>query len=174
MPSPKKARTVFSPESGALLLTAEESARYLHYHPVSIRRLVGKGHLRPSYRVGRALLFLREELDRFKRTSAAASMKGDAKPVPALAAAAPLPEGLRAVVVVRVQGRETVFSRPQAFRWDDVPAIRAEVRSKHGDASFFIAIAAPDGSGFELSFHSEQRRLPHHQALSSQRQGLRP
>jgi hypothetical protein len=165
MPNPKKARTMFAPESGAMLLTAEESARYLHYHPVSIRRLVVKGQLRPCYRVGRALLFLQEELDRFKRTSAAAVTKGDAKPVRGLAATAPPPEGLRAVVVVRAQGRETVFSRPQAFRWDDVPAIRAKVRSKHGDAAFFIAVAAPDGSGFELAFHPDGREIPHHGAL---------
>ncbi|MDD5657829.1 MAG: helix-turn-helix domain-containing protein [Elusimicrobia bacterium] len=169
MPSPKKARTMFAPGSGAMLMTAEESARYLHYHPVSIRRLVVKGGLRPSYRVGRALLFLRDELDRFKRTSAAAAKKGAAHPVAALAATASLAEGMGAVVVVRVQGRETVFSRPQAFRWDDVPAIRAKVRAKHGDASFFIAIAAPDGSGFELAFHPDGSKIPHLKSLIRRR-----
>ncbi len=133
---------MFDPDSGAMLLTAEEAARYLHYHPVSIRRLVLKGRLRPNYRVGRALLFLRDELDRFKR--------GGAALVPESA-----PQGtMRATVSLRRKGKESVLSRLETFRWEDVPGIRA----KHGDAPFLISVESPDGSGYELSFHPPHSR----------------
>jgi hypothetical protein len=137
----KKTGAVFAPDSGAMLLTAEESARYLNYHPVSIRRLVGRGDLHPHSRVGRALLFMREELDRFKFGSAWAAKKSGVERsfTPPIAASAQ--EGMRAVVVVRVKGKETVFERLKAFQWEDVASIRAKVRSKHGNASFFIAVA---------------------------------
>lgn len=137
---------MFDPDSGAMLLTAEEAARYLHYHPVSIRRLVLKGRLRPNYRVGRALLFLRDELDRFKR--------GGAPLAPGST-----PQGtMRATVSLRHKGKESVLNRLETFRLEDVPGIRAQIRAKHGDVPFLISAESPDGSSYELSFHPPRGR----------------
>jgi excisionase family DNA binding protein len=62
-------------DSGTKLLSSAEAAEYLGYHPVSIRRLVSRGDLRPHTKVGKSLLFLRAELDVFRMGNAWARNK---------------------------------------------------------------------------------------------------
>ena len=62
-------------DSGTKLLSSAEAAEYLGYHPVSIRRLVSRGDLRPHTKVGKSLLFLPAELDLFRMGNAWARNK---------------------------------------------------------------------------------------------------
>lgn len=163
----KRADYLSDPLSGASLLTAGEAAHYLNYHPVSIRRLVSLGDLRPYKKVGRALLFMREEVERFKYASPWARGKAGVEP---RTGPAPLPstrQSLRAVVTVTAGGRARVFKRLKAFGWQDIPALRAQVDARHGRVPFCITVELPDGSGCELRFHPSAAETEHYGALNA-------
>lgn len=150
---PQKARTLADPESGAKLLTSAEAGRYLKYHPGSLRRLVSSGDLRPQMKVGRVLLFLREELDRFKYGSAWASRKSGIKSPPNPPAAPSARQTMTAVVTVTVNGRDKVFKNLKAFHWEDVPTIRSQVDTRYGKTGFHITVEPPDGCAYVIRFH---------------------
>jgi len=48
------------------ILTAPQAADYLGYHIEHVRRLVRQGKLRAAGRIGRSLIFDREDLDAWK------------------------------------------------------------------------------------------------------------
>ncbi|MBI3298288.1 MAG: helix-turn-helix domain-containing protein [Elusimicrobia bacterium] len=162
---PDWAKTLSDPLSGASLLTAGEAAHYLNYHPVSVRRLVGQGDLRPYKTVGRAHLFMREELDRFRYGSARAKGKAGVEPLQAPPATPSMSPELKAVVTVMVKGRARVHKRLKAFHWEDIPALRAQVDSRYGRTTFCITIELPDGSGCELRFHPSAMEAEHYGKL---------
>ncbi len=62
-------------DTGTRLFTIRQAAEYLHYHPYSVYRLVVQKSLKPYRKAGRTLLFLKEELDRYRAGNAWASQK---------------------------------------------------------------------------------------------------
>ena len=62
-------------DTGTRLFTIQQAAEYLHYHPYSVYRLVVQKSLKPYRKAGRTLLFLKEELDRYRAGNAWASQK---------------------------------------------------------------------------------------------------
>lgn len=160
-----KIQTVFAPESGAKLLTVKDAAKYLKYDPVSIRRLVGRGDLQPHSRVGNSLLFLQEELERFRCASLWAQKKTKLRYLPN---PPPLPttdSELQAVVTVDVKQKTVIFKRLNVFHWEDISAIRAQVDAKYGKKPFQITVKVPDGCGYEIRFYSSVMEVEHYDKL---------
>ncbi|MBI4524055.1 MAG: helix-turn-helix domain-containing protein [Deltaproteobacteria bacterium] len=144
---------LYDPITGEKLLTAEEAAVYLDYHRVSIRRLVSQGVLRPYKRAGNTLLFLKADLDRFKLTNAWAARKASVE-IPPVAPQKP-PSNLEAAVKLDL-GLGPIFGKAlepiKNFTWDQIPLIRAEVDSKHGNIPFEVEIKSPDGGLWIVSY----------------------
>jgi hypothetical protein len=142
---------VYLSEEGDELLSAREAARSLGYHPVSFRRLVSRGTIRPHSRVGFASLYSRDDIERFRRSSPWAAKKqgGFHLPNP--------PEPLRSgeaegMVIVKKGRRVEIFRRLRPFRWRSVPAIQAQVKRKFGTKPFRIVVGLPDGGRYEINF----------------------
>lgn len=171
---PQKARTLADPDSGAKLLTSAEAGRYLKYHPGSLRRLVSSGDLRPQMKVGRVLLFLREELDRFKYGSAWASRKSGIKSLPNPPPKPSSREHMAAIVTVTLDGRDKAFKRLKIFRWEDIPTIRSQVDTRYGKVSFCITIEPPDGCAYEVRFHPSALAAEHYGILRKKRGRTHP
>lgn len=170
-PQPKSLGTLADPESGAKLLSAAQAARYLDYHPVSIRRLVVRGDLKPHSKVGHAFLFQREELDRFKYSNAWASKKAG---ITFLPNPPPMPttgRALRAVVTVTKGRKEKLYKRLNVFHWEDIPSLRSQVDSKFGKVRFTITVQLPDGCGFELKFLPSLLEASQYEKLGIKRRG---
>lgn len=148
-----KAPHLYDPTTGETLLTAEEAAGYLNYHRVSIRRLVSQDMLKPYKRAGNTLLFLKADLDRFKLTNAWAARKASVER-PQITPQEP-PLNLEATVKLDL-GLGSIFRKPlepiKNFNWDQIPLIRAEVDSKHGNIPFEIEIKSPDGGLWTVSY----------------------
>lgn len=148
-----KSSSLYDSSTGTQLLTCAQAAEYLDYHVVSIRRLVGEGTLKPAKKAGKTLLFQREDLDRFRATSAWASRKASIErpttpyqqPPAQLEATVRLDFGLGSVLR---QPMETIRN----FSWDQVPLIRADIDSKYGNVPFEIAVKSPDGSLWSVSY----------------------
>lgn len=174
MPRLRESRIVYDEESGAKLFSAEEAARYLKYHPVSFRRLVSRGDIHPHTKVGIALLFLREELDRFKYESPWASKKARVRFIPNPPPMPTTKKDMMAVVTVEVERRNRLFKRLSAFHWDEIPAIRAAVDRRFGKVPFHITIESPDGCGFELNFHPSVMEADHYDKLRGRKKGGTP
>ena len=126
---------------------------------------MSRGDLRPHTKVGRTLLFLREELDRFKYDNPWASKKAHVKAIPNPPPMPSTKQEMRAVVTVLVERKERIFKRLPSFQWEDIPGIRAQVDSKFGNVTFFVTIESPDGCGYELSFHPSCMEAPHYTKL---------
>lgn len=148
-----KSATLYDPSTGTQLLTSNQAAEYLDYHVVSIRRLVGDGTLKPAKKAGKTLLFQREDLDRFRATSAWASRKA--------AIERPLnppqqpPDRLEATIRLDF-GLGSVLRQPMEpimdFSWNQVPLIRAEIDNKYGNVPFEIEVKSPEGGLWSVSY----------------------
>jgi excisionase family DNA binding protein len=144
---------LYDPDTGAKLLTVREAAEYLSYHPFSLYRLVMQGALKPHRKAGRSLLFLKEELDRFKLTNAWAARKASLEkpsdrpeePTPDLTADVEF-DGI--VLPVLSHKVESIAH----FTWDKIPLIRAMVDRKYGDRRFAIKVKSPDGGLWTVSY----------------------
>lgn len=150
---PKLAK-LYDPETGSRLLTVPGSAKYLGYHEYSIYRLILKGALKPHRRTGRTLLFLKEELDRFKARSAWWARKSSSEPPkedPPM-----LPSNLKATVIVNVGIKN--FPHPDIeevipnFTWEQIPLVHAQVQNKYGQRPSDIYIQGPDGGSWKVSY----------------------
>lgn len=148
-----KAPHLYDPITGETLLTAEEAAGYLNYHRVSIRRLVSQDVLKPYKRAGNTLLFLKAHLDRFKLTNAWAARKASVERPPVTPDEPP--SNLEATVLLDL-GLGTMFGHVyktiKNFTWDQIPLMRAEANSKHGDIPLKIEIKSPDGGLWIVSY----------------------
>ena len=168
---PSQVINLFDSMTGAKLLTANEAATYLQYHPVSIRRLVSRKDLRPHTRAGKTLLFLREELERFKMENPWASRKAKIRIFPN-PPPTPYPNKvMQAVVTLKSRGKERAFSRIKVFHWEDIPLIRSRIDQKHGNVPFRISIQSPDGAGWELSYYSSCIELDQYRELNRSKRG---
>ena len=152
MPPSARSSNVYLSEGGDQLLGAPASARYLGYHPVSFRRLVSRGEIRPHGRVGFALLFSRAELDRFKRSSPWAARKGGSRHLPNPPGRLGAEGAARAVVTVNKGRRSVLFKRLRPFRWGAVAALRQQLERKFGETPFRIVVHQPDGGRFEIDY----------------------
>ena len=138
----------YDPDTGSQLLTTKEAAVCLSYHPYSVYRLVLQGALRPHRKAGKTLLFLTEDLARYKASHAWAARKGAQAPLPEPPSAPP--SHLTATVSVNV-GFELL--RPHVvtisdFTWDQVPLIHARTQEQYGQRPSTIEVKGPmDGPG---------------------------
>ena len=142
----------YDPETGSRLLTTKEAAVCLSYHPYSVYRLVLQGALRPHRKAGKTLLFLTEDLARYKASHAWAARKGDQVPL-ATPSSAP-PSHLTATVSVNV-GFELL--RPHVvtisdFTWDQVPLIHARTQEQYGQRPSTIEVKGPDGGTWSIDY----------------------
>lgn len=146
-------KNLYDPQTGARLLTVKEAAEYLNYHPFSIYRLVMQGVLTAHRRAGKTLLFIKEELDRFKLNNAWAAAKASLeKPStppehapPHLTADIKVYHGLGPMFPSYVESIEN-------FTWEQIPLIRARVDSKYGNKPFDTQIKSPDGGIWTVSY----------------------
>ncbi len=144
---------LYDPQTGSRLLTIKESAVYLGYHLFSVYRLVAQGVLTPYKKAGRTLLFLREEIDRFKVSNAWAAQKASIEKLPT-APEKPV-SGLTAEVTVKatLMPAMAIYSRTiENFTWDQIPLIRADIDDELGNKPFNIEIKSPDGSRWSVSY----------------------
>lgn len=153
--------------TGGELLTIQQVADYLHYHPVSIRRLVSQGGLRPYSVSGKAHVFRKVDIERFRYSSPWASRKSKIKYFPNPPLPEHSPQQMKAVVVLGT--KERVVKELRAFQWKEIPLIRAKVEHEFGGEPFTIAVQGPDGSGWEVSFRKNYLEIPNHDLLNSSR-----
>ncbi|MBI2789814.1 MAG: helix-turn-helix domain-containing protein [Elusimicrobia bacterium] len=150
---PPEPAALYDSVTGGHLLTCTQVAEYLDYHVVSIRRLVGEGSLKPAEKAGKTLLFRREDLDRFRATSAWASRKASIER-PLIPPQQP-PDRLEATVKLDF-GLGSVLRQPMEpilnFSWNQIPLIRAEIDSKYGNLPFEIEVKSPDGGLWSISY----------------------
>jgi hypothetical protein len=146
-------KNLYDPHAGTKLLTVKESAEHLNYHPFSIYRLVMQGVLKPYRKAGKTLLFLIEDLDRFRLSSSWAARKASVEkpPVPphqppsVLTAKIKIDFGLGLMF-------QSHFEPIENFTWDQIPLVRARVDSKYGNKPFNIEIKSPDGGLWTVSY----------------------
>ena len=149
---PGKSDNFYDHETGSRLLTAKEVARYLKYHRYSVYRLIVQGQLCPRRKAGKTLLFLKEDLDRYKATNAWAARKAHAavlhEEIP------PPPARLTAKVSISLgfdllqQETETVA----AFTWDQIPLIHARTQERYGERPSTITVNGPDGGTWRVTY----------------------
>lgn len=152
MKTPKE-NGLYDPQTGSRLLRIKEVAAHLGYHPFSVYRLVARGVLKPDQSAGRTLLFLKENIDRFRVSSASAAEKAPIerlqtvpdKPVSALTAKVKIELSLLPVISIPVISMED-------FTWDQVPLIRAQVDNGYGNKRFEIEIKSPDGAAWTVTY----------------------
>lgn len=148
----KKPDIFYDYDTGSRLFTAKQAAAYLHYHPVSIARLVMQGALRPYRRAGRTLLFLKEELDRYQARNAWAARKMSMEP---LTEVPPLPpSALTATVSVNL-GFELLWKeveRVPEFRWEQIPLLRARCQEQYSERPTRIEVHGPDGGTWTITY----------------------
>ncbi len=152
MPRSEGGPKLYFSENGEELFNARAAARYLKYHPVSFRRLVSRGEIRPYSRVGFASLYRVEDLDRFRRSSPWAAKKKGGFHLPNPPEESPRERKAKAVVKLKRGRRDMVFRRLLPFRWNMVPAIRTQIERKFGPTPFQISVEMPDGGRFNVSF----------------------
>jgi excisionase family DNA binding protein len=148
MESQKPHRTLYDPRTGSMLLTLKEAAKYLDYHPFSVYKLVSQGVLKPQKIDGRTLVFLQEELDRYRSSNAWAARKASIAHQPE-AAQENLPSTMTAAVMVDL-GLGPVFpenEQVEDFSWELLPLIRADLNERYGKKmkTFQITVNSPDG-----------------------------
>jgi excisionase family DNA binding protein len=128
----KSDRPFYDHATGTRLFTIRQAAEYLHYHPYSVSRLVVQRSLKPYRKAGRTLLFLKEELDRYRAGNAWASQKASFSVLadapkhlpPKLSASVYLTDGF-ALLPHRVE------SLP-SFTWEMIPLIHARIQEQYG------------------------------------------
>ncbi|MEA3306928.1 MAG: helix-turn-helix domain-containing protein [Elusimicrobiota bacterium] len=150
----KRKEEFFDTETGLKMFTVAEAAKYLKYHPASIRRLVVRGELKPHSRAGNMLLFLGKELEKFKYSNEWALKKSKARFLPNPPPKPSSEKTMSAVVVVLVKDKKRLFKRLKTFQWKDVPSIISLVYKKYGNIHFDISVRYPDGTAFDISSHN--------------------
>jgi hypothetical protein len=151
MAAPKPDR-FYDPDTGSRLLTTKEAAICLSYHPYSVYRLVLQGALRPHRKAGKTLLFLTEDLARYKAGHAWATRKGAQAPLPEPSPAPPL--HLTATVAINVGFdllRQHVLTISD-FTWDQVPLIHAKTQEQYGQRPSTIEVKGPDGGTWRIDY----------------------
>jgi hypothetical protein len=116
------------------LVTVQEAARILSFHPLSIHRLVGRRVLRPSARAGRALLFRRQDIDRY--VILRSGRRG--------ASARPETIASATISVKSADGRRVV-RRLKGFVWSEVPTIHKKIEKTYGDCSLTVRVQSRYG-----------------------------
>jgi len=142
-------KILYDPQTGGKLLTLKEAAAYLDYNPYSVYRLVSQGVLKPQKVGGKTLVFLLEELDRYRTTNEWAARKASIKHQPELDREK-LPSTMTATVEFDVRPRFLVTSKKEHienFSWEQIPLIRADLDKRYGKKllSFEITVNSPDG-----------------------------
>jgi len=142
----------YDPDTGSRLLTTKEAAVCLSYHPYSVYRLVLQGDLRPHRKAGKTLLFLTEDLERYKASHAWAALKGgQASPSKQSTAS---PSHLTATVVINVGFdllRQHVLTISD-FTWDQVPLLHAKTQEQFGQRPSTIKVKGPDGGTWSINY----------------------
>jgi excisionase family DNA binding protein len=148
----RKSDSFYDHETGSRLMTAREVARYLKYHRYSVYRLIVQGHLRPRRKAGKTLLFLKEDLDRYKATNAWAARKANTgvlqEEIP------PAPSQLTAKVSISLgfdllpQEIETVTE----FTWDQIPLIHGRTQERYGKRPSTIIVKGPEGGTWTVMY----------------------
>lgn len=142
----------YDPDTGSRLLTTKEAAVCLSYHPYSVYRLVLQGALRPHRKAGKTLLFLTEDLTRYKASHAWTARKGAQAHLATPAPAPPL--HLTATVAINVGFdllRHHVLTISN-FTWDQVPLIHARTQEQFGQRPSTIEVKGPDGGTWSIDY----------------------
>lgn len=142
----------YDADTGSRLLTTKEAAVCLNYHPYSVYRLVLQGALRPHRKAGKTLLFLTEDLERYKTGHAWAALKGG-QASSSTPSSTP-PSHLTATVAINV-GFDLL--RPHVltitdFTWDQVPRIHAKTQEQYGQRPSTIEVKGPDGGTWSINY----------------------
>ena len=139
-------------DTGTRLFTIRQAAEYLHYHPYSVYRLVVQKSLKPYRKAGRTLLFLREELDRYRAGNAWASQKASFS---ALANAPKrLPPKMSATVYL-TGGFELLPQKVDSlpsFSWEMIPLIHARIQEQYGRRPSTIEVLSPEGGTWTILY----------------------
>ncbi len=149
----KSHKILYDPQTGSKLLTLKEAAVYLNYHNFSVYRLVSQGILKPQ-KIGRTLLFLKADLDRYKVSNEWAARKASIEHEPE---AAETEQTLNIKATIKVDlGFGFLYGQDESidnFSWQDIPLIRARLTEKYGDImkTFEITVNTPDGWIWHIS-----------------------
>jgi len=141
-------KALYDPKTGVKLLPLKEAAAYLDYHPFSVYKLVSQGVLKPHKIGGKTLVFMQDELDRYKLNNKWAARKALIAHDPELAGET-LPETMTATVTVDL-GLGLMFGEPEHvedFSWEQIPLIKADINERYGKKmkAFEITVKSPDG-----------------------------
>lgn len=152
----KSHKNLYDPQTGVKLLTLREAAEYLDYHPFSVYRLVNQGHLTPKKVGKKTLLFVQEELDRYKSSQAWTPRKGKASITPITETQEELPSQLTASVSIDL-GIGLFHGETEEikdFSWEQIPLIRADINHRYGRKikDFEINVKSPDGGTWFIKF----------------------
>ena len=133
------------------LITLKEAARYLRMHPVSVRRLVSRGILKPKYRIGKTVLLLQKDLGERKLWG----KKHLPEPPPWIK------NDLAASISIKKRGRSQAgeWRKIKDFSWADIPLIQEGIARKYPNASFKIRIECFDDSRWELNYRPGKKAL---------------
>jgi excisionase family DNA binding protein len=138
--------------TGTRLFTIRQAAEYLHYHPYSVYRLVVQKSLTPYRKAGRTLLFLKEELDRYRAGNAWASQKAT------FSALADAPKRLPAKMAATVYlsaGFELLPHKIEtlsSFSWEMIPLIHARIQEQYGRRPSKIEVLSPEGGTWTILY----------------------
>jgi len=138
----KNLPSLFDPALAKKLMTMKKAAEYLDIHPVSVRRLVSRGIIKPRYRVGRTVLLFQDDLDRYKLRGA----KVLPNPPPWIESQ------LEASISVRGDKPSRLFKKLNVFSWDEIPFVRNRIAKKHGDVPFEIRVESFDESSWTIRY----------------------
>jgi len=142
----------YDPDTGSRLLTTKEAAVCLSYHPYSVYRLVLQGALHPHRKAGKTLLFLTEDLARYKASHAWATRKGGQA---SLRGSSPAPPShLTATVAINAGFdllRQQIVTISD-FTWDQVPLIHARTQEQYGQRPSTIEVKGPDGGTWRIDY----------------------
>ncbi len=148
--------TLYDPTIGSNLLTTAQAAEYLKFNIFSIRRLASQKALKSYNNAGKkALLFRREDLDRYRLQNAWARKKAGIEK-PTEQPAPPPPATLEAEIHVDLGfgiGFMHHFGTRKDFSWEQIPLIKAEIDNKHGGRPFTIGVESPDGGSWLIEYN---------------------
>jgi|CXWL01.1.fsa_nt_gi excisionase family DNA binding protein len=140
--------SVFDPALAKKLMTMKAAAEYLGIHPVSVRRLVSRGIVKPRYRVGRTVLLLQDDLDVYKIRGA----KVLPNPPPWVE------RQLEASISLKMgPGRSPASKKLIDFAWDGIPFVRDRILKKHGDVPFEIRVDCFDESSWRIIYAPKKK-----------------
>jgi len=133
------------------LITLKEAARHLRMHPVSVRRLVSQGMLKPKYRVGKTVLLLKNDLGERRLWG----KKRLPEPPPWIK------NDVTASVSIKKRNQDKAlrWKKIKDFSWADIPLIQERLARKYRDVSFKIRIECFDGSSWELNYNPAKKAL---------------